>query len=113
MAVSLCTYIMTDDTGLAPNPFWGYCTLAVCTPNHMGVLPRDDKLWIAGFSQKKYGNKLVYAMRVDEDLDFNAYYNDPRFADKRPNIWGTWRDVVGDNMYYRDGSGEWEQHRTV
>ena len=35
-------YIAVLDTGLAPNPFWGYCTLAVCTPNHMGI--RLDQL---------------------------------------------------------------------
>ena len=31
------------DTGFAPNPFWGYCTLAVCTPNHMGVQTSEGK----------------------------------------------------------------------
>ena len=26
---TLCTYVLTSDTGLAPNPYWGWCTLAV------------------------------------------------------------------------------------
>ena len=71
MSSILCTYIVKHDTGLAPNPFWRYCTLAVCTPNHMGVTPRGDEFWIAGFSGKEHGNKLVYAMRVDEFMGFN------------------------------------------
>ena len=25
-------YVMTDDTGFAPNPFYGICTLACCKP---------------------------------------------------------------------------------
>ena len=35
--VKLYSYIVVHDAGLAPNPFYGWCTLAVCTPNHMGV----------------------------------------------------------------------------
>ena len=113
MSSTLCTYIVKNDSGLAPNPFWRYCTLAVCTPNHMGVTPRGDEFWIAGFSGKEYGNKLVYAMRVDEFMGFNQYYDDPRFAKKKPNIRGTWRQIPGDNMYYLDASGNWKQHKTI
>jgi hypothetical protein len=45
--MKLCSYIIKNDTGFAPNPFWGYCTLAACTPNHMGLhlYPGD---WIIG-----------------------------------------------------------------
>lgn len=28
----LFAYKMTHDTGFAPNPFWGYLTLATCKP---------------------------------------------------------------------------------
>ena len=63
----LYTYIMRHDSGLAPNPFWGWCTLAVCTPNHQGsrVQPGD---WIAGFQDKAHGYKFVYAMEVSERI---------------------------------------------
>lgn len=101
------------DTGFAPNPFWGYCTLAVCTPNHMGVQPKGDEFWIAGFSGKKYENKLIYAMKVDEFVDFDNYYNDPRFSKKKPNIRGTSKEIPGDNIYYRDSSNRWQQHKTI
>ena len=109
----LCSYVIKNDKGLAPNPFWGYCTLALCTPNHMGIKKPDvGDFWICGFSQKKYGNKLIYAMRVDEVLDFDEYYYDKRFSKKKPNINGSWQETVGDNMYYLDKKGDWQQHKT-
>jgi hypothetical protein len=66
----LYTYIVKIDSGLAPNPFGGWCTLAVCTPNHQGsaVKPGD---WIAGFSPKEAGYQFIYAMRVDERIHMN------------------------------------------
>lgn len=30
--MKLFSYIVTHDAGFAPNPFWGYCTLACCKP---------------------------------------------------------------------------------
>ena len=32
--MKLYSHIFTADTGLAPNPFHGYCTSALCTPSH-------------------------------------------------------------------------------
>lgn len=111
MTHRLCTYIVRTDSGLAPNSFRGYCTLAVCTPNHMGVrLKKDD--WIVGFQSKSMGNKLLYAMKVQECLDFNVYYKDPRFAKKIPKKQGTPHEQCGDNMYYQDQHGIWHQHPT-
>ena len=106
--MKLCSYIVRRDTGLAPNPFWGYCTLAVCTPNHMGVrLQQND--WIIGNGNIEKGNKLIYAMLVAEVLPFELYYSDPRFKAKKPVSNGTWQQRCGDNMYYKNKSGEWKQ----
>ncbi|MEP7137116.1 MAG: hypothetical protein ABI904_19490 [Chloroflexota bacterium] len=108
----LCSYMVKYDTGLAPNPFWGYCTLAVCTPNHMGIrLNKND--WIVGVTIKARGNKLLYAMKISEVLSFNEYYSDNRFESKKPVIGGEWMQKVGDNMYYLDEKGIWKQHRTI
>jgi len=103
----ICSYVVKYDTGLAPNPFWGYCTLAVCTPNHVGVqlLPGD---WIIGTCSKTLGNKLVYAMEIDERIYFDDYYRDKRFAKKRPERSADWKKERGDNMYYQD-NGIWRQ----
>jgi len=108
----LCTYTVTNDTGLAPNPFWGWCTLAVCTPNYQSTrLQKGD--WIAGFLAKSRGQKLLYLMRIDEVLDLDDYYRDHRFARKRPNVRGDWRERVGDNFYYKDSNGKWQQAKTL
>jgi hypothetical protein len=100
------------DRGLAPNPFWGYCTLAVCTPNHMGIhLDKGD--WIMGVTVKSRGNKLLYAMKVSEVMSFNDYYFDNRFENKKPALNDSWKRKVGDNMYYLNEQGDWKQHRTI
>jgi hypothetical protein len=110
--MKLYSYVVTIDHGLAPNPFWGYCTLAVCTPNHMGIKAEKGD-WIIGTSSASLGSKLIYAMRISEVLSFDAYYNDVRFEKKKPNVYGSWQEKVGDNMYYKDQDGKWVQHRTI
>jgi hypothetical protein len=110
--MKLYSYVVTIDHGLAPNPFWGYCTLAVCTPNHMGIKAQKDD-WIIGTSPNSQGNKLVYAMQISEVLSFETYHADVRFEKKKPVVNGSWRQRVGDNMYYKGQQGQWVQHRTI
>ena len=99
---------MNADTGLAPNPFWGYCTLALCTPNHQGVRAEEGD-WIIGTTGRTMGPRLIYAMELTElRLDLDGYFRDPRFAQKKPIPDGSWRQRVGDNMYYRAG-GRWQR----
>jgi hypothetical protein len=105
----LFTYIVRHDTGLAPNPFWGWCTLAVCTPNHQGSRVQAGD-WIAGFSEKRLGYRLIYAMEVEERIHMNDYFADPRFAPKKPRPDGTWEQRCGDNFYSLDPGGVWRQH---
>jgi hypothetical protein len=105
-----CSYVVVHDEGFAPNPFAGFCTLAACTPNHQGLrLARGDCL--IGHSSIATGSRLIYAMRISEVLDFDAYYRDPRFAAKkaRPR---TWQERRGDNIYFRDRDGRWAQALT-
>jgi hypothetical protein len=97
----LCHVVMCD-TGLAPNPFHGYCTTAVCTPSH-----RNAKLepgdWIVGHTSASATKPrhLVYAMRVDEILGLDAYFRDARFQAKKPRADGTAEDCCGDNIYFK------------
>lgn len=106
----LCTYVVREDTGLAPNPFWGWCSLAVCTPNHQGtrLTPGD---WIAGCLVKSRGHRLLYAMEVEEVLNLDDYFHDPRFQSKKPDLTGDWMQRCGDNFYSRNADGTWRQHR--
>ncbi len=104
--MKICSYTMTVDTGFAPNPFHGYCTVAACTPNHMNSrLVKGDLL--AGFFTDRGCPYLAYFMEVEEVLDYDAYYRDPRFQNKKPRRGGSWRECCGDNMYHRHRSGKW------
>lgn len=105
--MKICRYVMTNDSGLAPNPYHGWCTLAVCTPNHQRLhLKKND--WIVGHSRKEDGNRLIYAMCVEDVLTLDLYFNDPRFQEKKPNPSGTREDQCGDNFYYRE-NGQWRR----
>jgi len=104
--MKLLKYVITNDTGLAPNPFGKWCTLAVCTPNHLNA-QLDIGDWILGHSIKLKGNELIYAMKINEILDFDEYYNDSRFQYKKPKLKGKWWEISGDNIYYKDKKGKY------
>ena len=86
-SVRLCTYLITHDSGLAPNPCHGWCTASVCTPNRQSAqLAAGD--WLAGFLPKNRGHKLVYLLQIDERIHLNDYFNDSRFQAKKPDLRG-------------------------
>jgi hypothetical protein len=106
------SHILRFDSGFAPNPFGGVCTLACCKP----VLRRKSKLGdlILGVSSKRRGYRLVYAMEVGEVMTFADYWSDPRFARKRPDWSGTSRvDYCGDNCYEPIHSDQYLQRRSL
>ncbi|MFA7361931.1 MAG: hypothetical protein WC139_12940 [Candidatus Kapaibacterium sp.] len=96
----LLKYILTYDTGLAPNPYGEFCTLALCTPNHMSArLFKGD--WILGHSAKSTGNKLIYLMKLTEDpMTKHQYFHDERFKYKKPVKTKNAYTFLGDNMYH-------------
>lgn len=102
--MKVCAYVMTYDTGLAPNPFHGVCTLAVCTPNHQNAnLKQGDFIvGIAGTrlrAKLKSPNKwrLVYVMKVDKRITLNEYFDE--YESKRPKLSGSKIEMCGDNFY--------------
>lgn len=98
----LYVYIVRYDIGFAPNPFYGFCTLATCKPGIRKGAEVGD--WIAGISSKQEGQDglLVYAMRVDEFLTFDEYWDDSRFRYKKPYPSGSIKQRYGDNIYHHD-----------
>lgn len=111
--MQLCSYTVVDDTGFAPNPFGGYCTLAACTPNHQGIKLFEGD-WLVGHAAKKRGHRLIYAMELSErPLNFDDYYNDPRFEGKKPRFDLTWREACGDNIYHRTRNDVWAQDENL
>ncbi len=105
----LFSYVLVVDDGAAPNPFWGYCTLAICKPAIRRVAQAGD--WIVGIgpARKPTHGKLIYAMRVQEQLPLERYFHDGRFQIKKPDASSAdHRRHVGDNLYFRV-DGQWKQ----
>lgn len=92
----LRSYVVTTDTGFAPNVSGGYCTLATCKPRVRKHAQIGD--WVLGTPKKADGQAgIVQLMRVDEAMTFDEYYRDRRFDAKKPE-----NDPNGDNIYYRE-----------
>ncbi|WP_074467556.1 hypothetical protein [Pseudomonas flexibilis] len=109
--VCVYSYVITHDTGFAPNPFGGFCTLATCKP----LIRRTAKIgdWLVGTSSVRTlgKGKIIYAARIDEILSLSEYGNNSRFSVKRPAVEGNSRH--GDCIYYQDIEGAWHQRRNI
>jgi len=107
--MQLFSYIVARDFGFAPNPFYGRCTLATCKPRIRAAASIGD--WVMGTGAKtnyQLDGHLLFAMQVDETLDFDSYWQDPRFRCKRPVLNGSLKQLYGDNIYHRR-AGRWIQ----
>ena len=118
-SLRLFCYKQTHDTGFAPNPFHGVCTLTTCKPGIRLSKRRGD--WIAGFTsgavthgRDRVGHeRLIYLMQIGEVLPIECYFSDPRFEAKRASApsdaTAKCTSSIGDNIYeLRDGT--WIQH---
>lgn len=108
----ISSYVVRYDSGFAPNPFYGYCTLATCKPNIRRSANIGD--WVIGSGSNdrtiRLGGHLVYAMRVTEAMTFDEYSVDPRFECKKPYRYGCRKQSCGDNIYFRAApGGAWQQ----
>ncbi len=106
--MNVYSYILASDTGFAPNPFWGYCTLACCKP----MIRRTASVgnWIVGLTPKHLGRRIAYAMKVSEKITMANYWRDKRFQEKRPKM--RQKNVVyrcGDNIYKPMLGGKFHQ----
>lgn len=94
---------MEHDYGFAPNPFHGILSLATCKGtqirNNVHLQIGD---WIVGLGSVKMGNlgRIIYVMQVEEKITFDQYWEDPRFAMKKPQINGSLVQKYGDNVYH-------------
>ncbi|XUW93630.1 hypothetical protein OH764_36395 (plasmid) [Burkholderia sp. M6-3] len=113
-------YKMTHDSGFAPNPFHGVLTLATCKPRIRACREAGD--WVAGFVSQSLVDSaarrgvtiprdwLVYLMQIGEVLPLHDYFDDKRFVRKQPPRESN--DAIalcGDNIYYLDHRGHYEQ----
>ncbi len=110
--MSLYSYVVRYDSGFAPNPFYGFCTLATCKPKIRATAQVGD--WIVGSGSGdrsvQRSGFLVYAMRVTETLTFDEYALDARFFKKIPYRRGSRKQSCGDNIYSRSSPlSAWQQ----
>jgi len=100
---NLYSYCIPVDDGAAPNPYWGYCTLAICKPAIRRVAQTGD--WIIGTAAKRSklgGGALVYAMRISDVLTLEGYdkWTKDNLPKKVPDVSSTdYRRRVGDSIY--------------
>ena len=111
MPRSLFSYVVRYDSGFAPNPFFGYCTLATCKPGIRKQARVGD--WVVGTGSNRIGVRrgghLVYAMRVTEVITTSEYWRDERFHKKKPDLNHNWVSASGDNIYLPTTQGRWRQ----
>lgn len=108
------TYRLNHDLGFAPNPFFGWCTLACCMTQIRKYAAEGDIIIGMAGSDKKQGlgrihPQLIFWMRVDQTMTFDDYWNDLRFVNKRPEIPGPKIRMVGDRTYrHESGQVGWQ-----
>lgn len=111
---NLYIYVIARDFGFAPNPFFGYCSLATCKPQiRKSAQPND---WILGVAGRNLGTgvyrKCIVLMKVTEKMTFEEYWADPRYILKRPCRNGSQLKMVGDNIYHKDPHHNWIQENS-
>jgi len=102
--------VVARDFGFAPNPFHGFCTLATCKPRIRRKAEMGD--WVIGMGGDRLNatGKCIYAMRVSAKVNFNEYWTNPAYMDKKPVRNGSRKMMVGDNIYYFDSANQkWQQ----
>ncbi len=67
----LFTYIVTHDTGFAPNVGGGVLTLATCKPKIRSVIKVNDM--VVGFAPKGEGNYITFIAYADEVIPWAEY----------------------------------------
>ena len=115
----LYCYIMTHDTGFAPNPEHGFLTLATCKPKIRKCA--EIGTWISGWAgmkvfttedRKKYvdwnAQKLVYLAEITNKMSIADYWH--QYPEKRPHCVNGIYDM-GDNIYEPINENEYEHHK--
>lgn len=67
-------YRMDHDTGFAPNTSHGICTLSGCKRTTIEIWA-EKASWVIGLGGDNTGkpNKVIYAMRVEENIPFSEF----------------------------------------
>ncbi len=103
--MTLYSYCIPYDSGAAPNPYWGTCTLVICKPGIRRLAKTGD--WVVGLGSAAspigdISGQVVFAMRVSAIMPMEEYdrFCKRNLRGKIPN----WRSrvfekKVGDCIY--------------
>lgn len=103
-------YILKHDSGFAPNPFYGFCTLATCKPKIRKTAKKGD--WIIGLGSENMNCRghLIYAMKVTEKISYDEYWGNLKFKNKKYSNKSS-KSKCGDNIYHKNSAGNWIQEK--
>jgi len=111
----LYSYVVDHDYGDAPNPCFGMCTLVKCKYSKDGkrnnliesvyeakCSKKYQEIWVVGTGgsdmTKSSGNgTILYAMKIDEAISVEEYYERTEFRCKKPNHKSKGVEKFGDN----------------
>ncbi len=112
--MSLYTYKLTYESGDAPNPYGGICSLAICKPTIRRTCNVGD--WVAGIvskglvyrskSTEDHFDELIYAMKISKKMSFKEY---DEYCKKQCNIKLPENARTGDCIYFENDKGILEQ----
>ena len=112
-AMRVFSYVVARDFGFAPNPFFGFCTLATCKPRIRSAARVGD--WVVGTGSARHGyaGRAVFLMKIAERIGYDDYWSALRFWIKRPVLTGSIKQAFGDNIYHRNSPGDpWQQENS-
>ena len=104
---SVFVYTVKWDSGFAPNPFHGVCTLATCKPAIRKIAEHGDI--VIGKAKVPNATRAVFVMEVNRIMTFDEYWHDPDLECKKPRCDADPIYACGDNIYHRSPDGNWVQ----
>ena len=106
------SYVITHDSGFAPNPFCGFLTLATCKPQIRKQARVGDFIVGTGSAATVGNHTLVYATQITQVIPIEDYGTQPQYEIKRPSVHGDWWRKHRDNIYFK-AHDEWKQRRNI
>lgn len=106
------SYVITHDSGFAPNPFGGFLTLATCKPRIRRNPCKGDFIVGTGSAKTVGNHKLVFAGQIGDVIRLEEYGMLPNYWIKRPTTVAEWWRKHGDNIYFKK-DGRWLQRQSV
>lgn len=106
--MNIFSYVVRSDTGFAPNPYGGVCTLVTCKPHIRKCNELELGDWIVGLASLsvKYFNdhpRVVYAMKVTEIMPLKEY---DRHCKKHLKIKIPIKTLKGQEKKYEESVGD-------